>query len=192
LLDIREENIMQVIAIILVLMSLGTTIVPVGAAVYICRDDLSTLFVPPEVQQIIEGDISFFFADNSTDMDLSSFIMPTYVSSTVDEQTKTFTVTVNFTNPLNYDLTLNAINADALNQDGDELATIQLSAPVTILAGNAQLVTVSGQWNQTAEDYFNNQTNPDFTNITLSNIVIDVNGIIINNNQNIPLEGELR
>jgi hypothetical protein len=174
---------MQAVGIVLLLISIGTMAVPVGAVVYIYRDDLASLVIPPEIQGLIDG-----FADNSTsEGGLSGFIMPTYVSSSLDQQTKTFSITVNVTNFLNYSLSLNAINATVLNQNATELTSIHLSAPVTLIAGQWQLVTVSGQWTQAGEDYFNNQPDANFSNVTLSNVVFDINSIVISNNQSTPL-----
>jgi hypothetical protein len=179
---------MQAVGIVLLLISIGTMVVPVGAAVYICRDNLSSLVIPPEIQGLLDGNSSFLFADNATsDGGLSGLIIPTYVSSTVDMQTNTFSITVNVTNNLNYGLVLNAINATVLGQDGNEYAAIHLSAPVTIQGGQSELVTVSGQWTQAAQDYFNNHPDTTSANFTLTNIVFDVNSIVISNNQSTPL-----
>ncbi len=156
---------MQAVGIILLLISIGTTVGPVGAVVVMYRDNLPGLVVPPEINDIMSGNstilatnaVSDQGGDGTSDLGPMGFVMPTFVSATVDAPTKTFSVTVNVTDFLNYDLTLNTISATVENsQDGNELASIHLTnPPITILAGQSALVTVSGAWSQAAEDYYN-------------------------------------
>ena len=110
---------------------------------------------------------------------------PTFVSSQINIQARTFTVTVNFTNNFNYDLTLNALTATVeSSQDNYQLGTISLASPVSILAGQTSLITVSGIWTQDAENYVqNNFADASSINVNLANISIDVNGIVVQQTQ---------
>jgi hypothetical protein len=203
---------MQVVAVILLIISLGTTVGPVGAVVVMYRDNLPGLVIPPQVQELMNGNNSsivqtiFYNGDsgfnggtddtgNGTDeLSPMGFVMPTFVSASVDAATKTFSVTVNVTDFLRYDLTLYTINATVENtQTCQELATIHLlDSPITIPAGQYAFVTVAGEWTQAAEDYL--AANPNATSIpvTLTNAVINVSGFTVATGQpinigNIPL-----
>jgi hypothetical protein len=188
---------MQIVGVILLLISIGTTVGPVGAVVVMYSDDLTALVVPPEIEDIFSGN-STLLADNlyqtgSGDGDLGTmgFVMPTFVSATVDAPTRTFSVTVNVTNILNYDLTLNALNATVdLSQDSAELASIHLSSPVSIPAGQWSLVTVSGTWGEAAENYYFNNPGATSINVTLASATIDVNGIVVQMSEPIEI-GEI-
>jgi len=186
---------LQAIGVILLLISIGTVVGPVGAVVIIYRDNLSQLVIPPQIQDILNGNSSIIQDnsnsnnnDNSTsDSGSIGFITPTFVSAQIDTTSRTFTITVNVTNNFNYDLTLNALNATVeTSQDQTQLATINLSNPVTIYAGQTSLVTVSGTWMQTAENYLNDHAGATSIDVELINTTIDVNGITIQMNQ--PIE----
>ncbi len=169
---------MQVVGIILLLVSVGLVVGPVGAVVVIYQDDLSGLVIPPEIQNLMSGNGSFLLDGSNNGDGISGLLNPVFVSATADQASRTFTVTVNFTNNLNYDLTLNALNATAQdNQNHNQLATITLNnAPVAMPSGETTQVTVSGSWTQQAEQsYFEGQT----INVSLINVSINVNGIIV-------------
>jgi hypothetical protein len=147
-------------------------------------DDLTQIVIPPEIEGIFSGDSSLLapiLSGESGEGDFNiGLIMPKFVSSTFDVATRTFSVTVNVTNILNYDLTLNGLNATVeATQGGAELANVHLSNPVTIPAGDWSKVTVSGTWTQDAENYYYNNQNTSSINVTLSSAAIDVNGVVV-------------
>jgi hypothetical protein len=177
---------MQIVGVILLLISIGTTVGPVGTVVVMYSDDLTALVIPSEVEEIFIGD-SPLLADNIYESGIGDgnlgtmgFVMPKFVSATVDVTTRTFSVTVNATNILNYDLTLNALNATVVTtRGGAELASIHLSIPVTIPAGQWSMVVVSGTWGQAAEEYYINNPGATSINVTLASAGVDVNGIVV-------------
>jgi hypothetical protein len=189
---------LQAIAVILLLITIGTTVGPVGAVVIMYRDNLPGLVIPPQVQELMSGNTAILaqnvISDDSggnqgtADVDQMGFVMPTFVSATVDAAAKTFTVTVNVTDFLNYDLTLKTINATVVNSDdGNQLASIQLANPQIISAGKSALVTVSGEWTQAAEDYYTSHPDAESINVKLTDVAIDVNGITVQTSQPIDI-----
>ena len=170
---------MQLVGVILLLISIGTAVGPIGAVVVMNSDDLTQIVIPPEIEDILNGDSSLLAPNLSGEDDFNiGLIMPKFVSSTFDAAAQTFSVTVNVTNILNYDLTLNSLAATVVaTQDGAELASVHLSSPVTIPASEWSMVTVSGTWTQAAEDYYSNRASS--INVTLASAAIDVNGIVI-------------
>ncbi len=186
---------MQAVALILLLITIGTTVGPVGAVVIMYRDNLPALVIPPEVQELMNGNTAIL-ADNvinndssgGTDLDQVAFVMPKFVSATVDATTKTFTVTVNVTDFLNYDLTLKTISATVVNSDdNNQLASIHLTNPQTIPGGQSALVTVSGEWTQAAEDYYTSHPDVQSINVKLTNLAIDVNSITVQTSEPIDI-----
>jgi len=175
---------LQIVGVILLLISIGTTVGPIGAVVVMNSDDLTQVVIPQEIEDIFSGDSSLLapiLSGESGEGDFNiGLIMPKFVSSTFDVAAQTFSVTVNVTNILNYDLTLNSLDATVIaTQGGAELAAVQLSNPVTIPAGEWSMVTVSGTWTQTAEDYYNDNSSASSINVTLASAAIDVNGIVV-------------
>jgi hypothetical protein len=176
---------MQIIGVVLLLVSVGLFVGPVGAVVIIYRDDLGALVVPPEIQGALDGDTSFILNDNvnygsggdDPNSVLNNLVTPTFVSATVDEASNSFSVKVNVTNPLNYDLTLNTLSMEVQTPDSQQIATINIGNPITIVSGESAIVQVDGTWTQVGENYvLAHQQDPSIT-IGLANIVIDVNGI---------------
>ena len=183
---------MQIVGLILILISIGTAVGPISAVVVMYSDDLTQLVIPPEIEDILSGDSSLLAPILSGESGQGDFnmglIMPKFVSSTFDVATRTFSVTVNVTNILNYDLTLNSLNATVkTTQDGAEVAVVHLSNPVTIPAGKWSMVTVSGSWTQAAEDYYINNPGASSINVTLSSAALDVNGVVVQTSEPIVI-----
>ena len=182
---------MRLISVILFIISVGLIVGPVGAVVYTYREDLSGLVIPSQLKDLLQGDTSSFLNDANNDGDsfLGGLIEPVFVGSTVDSQTRTFTMTVNITNNFSYDLTLNSLSANVEStQNNYHLVTISLSEPVTMISGKASTVTVNGQWSQEAEALFlNNYSQEPSIDVALDNIIIDLNGIIVESTEPFPI-----
>ena len=122
------------------------------------------------------------------------FATPTLVNANIDNVSRTFTLTVNYTNNLAYDLTLNNFTADVqLSQDNYPLGSVSLTNPVNLPAGQASLITVSGFWTQDAENHISTSfPGASSVDVNLVDTTVNVNGIIIQQSQpisvgNIPL-----
>ena len=174
---------MQLIGVVLLLISVGLVVGPVGAVVYIYKDDLSGLIIPPEVKGLVNGDSSLFINDNSggdSDSSFGSFVQPEFVSANIDNSARTFSVTVNVTNSFTIDLTLNNLSTDVDTPDRQRITTVSLSNPYTIPPGESALVTVVGSWTQTGEAYFMDHYSTDESaDVVLVNTVVDVNGVSV-------------
>jgi hypothetical protein len=163
------------------------------------RDNLSGLVIPAQIQDLMNGESSLLaqnvITDDSIDDQIGTadlgpigFVMPKFVSATADAPSKTFSVTVNVTDFLNYDLTLNTISATVVNSDDEnKLASVYLANSQTIAAGQSALVTVSGKWTQAAEDYYYSHPDAESINVKLTDIAIDVNGITVQTSQPIDI-----
>jgi hypothetical protein len=186
---------MQKLSIILVLISIGTMVGPIAGAVILYRDNLSQLVVPPQINNLVNGNNSNSNSgNNNSNVGSGNFgvgesdggiTAPTLVSEQINLEAKTFTVTVNVTNSFNYDLTVNSLNATVeSSQDHYQLGTISLDSPITLVANQSSLVTVSGAWTQEAVDHVqNNFPGATSINVDLAYVTIDLNGIIIQQTQ---------
>jgi len=197
---------MHALSVVLLLISIGTIVGPIGAVAIIYRDNLVQLVVPPQINNLINGNNNVMQDngnnnnnnDNGNNGNNNSggggLINPVFVGAQIISEARAFTVTVNVTNSFSYDLTLNSINATVeSSQDNYQLGTISLTTPVTILANQTSAVTVSGAWTQDAENYvLNNSGGATSIDVNLVNTTVDVNGIVIQETQpinvgNIPL-----
>jgi hypothetical protein len=176
---------MQLVGVILLLISIGLVVGPVGAVIYVYKDDLSGLILPPEVKNIVNGDVSLFKSDISTidgenSSPFSSFVEPEFVSANIDKTARIFSVTVSITNSFETDLTLNHLNLDVETPDHQHVTTASLEKPLTIHPSESALATVVGSWTQSGESYFLNQYSSDEpASIVIVKAVVDVNGIAI-------------
>jgi hypothetical protein len=185
---------MQVIGVLLLLLSVGLVVAPVGAVVYIYKDDLTGLVVPPEIKGAINGDACFILNDNMASIDgygdgndpsavFNNFVTPTFVDANVDKNTNTFSFRVNVTNPLNYDLTLNELSTEVQSIQGETLASVTLPHPFTIVSGESTIVQVDGTWTQAGDTFITDHWYDSSITIALANIFVDVNGIQVERNQ---------
>ncbi len=179
-----------ILSIVLVLISIGTILGPVGAAVIIYRDDLTQLVITPQIRDIINGNSNLIpnanqpnngNSNNNDNSELDGLMNPVFVSAKVDEATNTFSITFNLTNPLSYDLTLNSFSANVeITQNQYPAGIISLSNPVTVIAGQTSQFAVSGSWTQDAQNYIvTNYPGTTSFEMYLSNALINVNGITI-------------
>ena len=176
---------LQILGVVLLLISVGTIVGPIGGVVIMYRDNLSQLVVPPQIKSIMNGNNNIL-QDNSNSNDDNSdsgggFITPVFVGAQINDEARIFTVTVNVTNKFGNDLTLNSINATVeSSQDSYQLGTISLSSPVTIPFGQTSQVIVAGIWTQDAENHIqNNFGDATSIDVKLVNTAIDVNGVIV-------------
>lgn len=178
---------MQVIGIILILISVGTVVGPVGAVAIIYRDDLSQLVITPQIRDIINGNSPIIPVNNNANngkgggSSLSGLMSPTLVSAQIDEAAHTFTGIFTITNTLNYDLTLNSFSANVeITQNHIQASSISLSNPVTVPAGETSQLAISGSWTQAAQDYIiNNYSSTASVEVFIVGAEVNVSGVVI-------------
>ena len=178
---------MQAIGIILLLISVGTIVGPVGATVIVYRDDLSQLVITPQIRDIMNGNSNIFPKDDNGnqngngDSGLGGLMSPTFISAQSDVATQTFSAVFSVTNSFNYDLTLNSFSANALvTQQQIPSGSISLANPVTVPAGQTSQFTLKGHWTQQVQDYITtNYPTSTSIDIFVKDVTINVNGIVV-------------
>jgi hypothetical protein len=190
---------MQAVSIVLFLISVGTILGPVGAVVITNTNDLTQLVIPPEIKDQFMGGNGPLGGGgdynnggngdngdnggNGTAATLSLGLLNVQlVQYTIDQTTNTFSITLSVTNNIGYDLTLNSLSATAVNyQTNAALASISLSNPAAIPKDSTSTVTVAGTWTPAGEALVTSGATT--VDLSLSNISIDVNGIIAQPNE---------
>ncbi len=170
---------MQLLGLVLILINVVAVAAPVGAVVVIYRDDLTQLVVPPEIEEITDSTLTAS----------QSFTLPQFVSSTYDVATKTVTVTFNFTNPFNLNMTINSVSADVqCNDHKFTLGHASLNNAVKLDFNETANLTVNFKWTQEAEAHFLAQhAGAKTININLINVGVDVSGITIETPQTVNI-----
>jgi hypothetical protein len=177
---------MQALGIVLLLISIGTVVGPVGAVVIMYRDNLAQLVVPPEINDIISGNSNLIpnsgsFSNQSGSSEEGQFILPVFVDAQVDNVSRTFSVTVDFTNSLGFNLTLKTLSAELqCVQHSYPLGTVETNGVIEIPANETTRITVSGSWTQDAENHFaTDHSGANGLDVSLVNAMINVNDIVV-------------
>jgi hypothetical protein len=177
---------LQAVGIILLLISIGTVVGPIGAVVIMYRDNLIEIVIPTQIVDLMNGNSSILQGNspviNSTgNSTLDSYLPPFSADFQIDNVSRTFIVTVNFTNLFNFDLTVNEVSAEVIcTQHSYPLGNVGLDGVVAATAGETAHMRLSGSWTDEARNHIHNE-HPDATSIeaSLINLSINVNGIVI-------------
>lgn len=184
---------MQLLGILLILINVGAIAGPLAGVVIVYRDNLGEMVVPPEVQEIVDDTMTVFTSgstssnpDDPSNLDepgTVSFELPQYMSSSYDPVARTITAMFNFTNPLNFTMTINAVSADVKCHAHSVLfGNAAITNAVEIPPMETRDITVVFAWTETAQTHFlaehasQTRINADLVNITvnLSGISIEI------------------
>jgi hypothetical protein len=189
----KRDNVkFQLVSIVLALISIGAILGPVGAVVIIYHNDFTQLVIPPQVRDLMNGNSSLIPTGNSDDQNSNShmggLMQPVFVSATSDPESHTFTGIFQVTNSFNYDLTLNSFDASVeFTSNQIPAGDVRLSSPVAVPAGQTTQLTISGHWTQQVQEYFTSNPSVKSVDVYVSNVKIDVNGIIIQSSDTIEV-----
>ncbi|MGF3522745.1 MAG: hypothetical protein ACQXXJ_06580 [Candidatus Bathyarchaeia archaeon] len=162
---------MQTLGLVLALINILAIAAPVATAVIVYSDNLPALIIPPEVNQLVEET-----AELGPQIQL-----PQLVNYTYDQTAKTVTVIFNFTNPLNLNVTVNALAANVVCNDHNfYLGHVGTSSPVELNKDTPAYITAAFSWTTEAENHFlTDHANEDNISISLEDIVVDISGITV-------------
>ena len=169
---------MQILGILLVLINITTVVGPITGVAIMYQDHMEELVIPPEMAQMINNTITI--GQQTT--------LAEVVGAEFDNESRTATLTVLFTNPLNYTLTLKSISADVVCALHDvTLGQIALSQEVELpAAGTTQAVLICN-WLESAESHFQAE-HPGATSIdvNLVGFTANINDITVQTDE--PIE----
>jgi hypothetical protein len=167
----------------LILITIVTALGPVAGILVIHRNNLLELVVPPNVTEILSG---AFLTDG--------FEPPGFVGSSYNAASRTVTLTFNFTNPFDFDMTINSMTANIeCAADGFLLGDAALQVKVSLPAGETAPITVAGTWTAAAIDHFQTvHPSAESVDVNLVGLVVDLAGIIVQVNEpvlvrNVPI-----
>ena len=146
-------------------------VVPIISVVYIYRENLQGLVLPPELKNIANGNYS-----------TSRFQPPTPAGQpTYDPTTNTFTFSFKFTNPLQNTISVENISTEVFCKDHRAfLSNITIDDPMTIAPDQTIIIKASGSWAQAALDHFetyHNGAEDDDINVSFQDLNVYVAGV---------------
>jgi len=178
---------MNTVKIALTLLTIAITVGPLVYVVFIYRDNLIGLVLPPQFanlgqnlgQNMSNGNLS----SSQFNITGSDFQMPQLVSAPqYNPDTGEFSLSLNVTNPLTNELSIDQLSVQIQSKDNNALVgNISIPQPINIQPGESSIINVTGIMPQ---DMFNqisgqNTGNIDVNNIILKNLNVVVGGIKI-------------
>jgi len=162
---------MQAAGVILVLINILTIAAPFAVVAITYQDNFSEVVVPPPVAQVM----------GETFPSGLEFSLPTFVDAAVDESSRTVTLTVNFTNPLNYNLTLKEVSADVVCRAHNvSLGHADVEGQMFVPAAKSVQVDIVYVWTYAAEAHFLAEHSGEMSvQVNLIDITVNVNDITL-------------
>ena len=159
------------VRLLLTLITLAIAVGPLAGVIIVYQNNLLGLIVPPELMKIMKG--NFVTGE--------SLQPPKFVGSQYDVTSRTATLTFNFTNPFDLDMTLKSMSAGVeCSVHKVPLGDSALEPPITSRAGETALITVLGTWTQDAINHFQTvHTGEKSIDVDLVGLTIDISGINI-------------
>lgn len=181
---------MNTVKIALTLLTIAITVGPLVYVVFIYRDNLIGLVLPPQFANLGQNLGQNMSNGNSSGNPLSSlnitgsnFQMPKLVSNPqYNPDTGEFSLSVNVTNPLTNELSIDQLSVQIQSKDNNTLVgNISIPQPINIQPGESSIINVTGIMPQ---DMFNqisgqNTGNIDLNNIILKNLDVNIGGVKI-------------
>ncbi|MFH0748848.1 MAG: hypothetical protein V1915_02865 [Candidatus Bathyarchaeota archaeon] len=179
-------------------------ILPLLFTVLAYQGNLIGLLVPPQIKDVMSGN-NQSMQEILPDLSNMSNLIPTFNNDFHFNSTEgTFGFSVNLKSPLKTPITFNSFSLTVTDENGTSLGTINLGNALTLVPGMSSTLpiegTVSPELVTLLQGYGINLTDPDFTpenleqigqdltNITFTNVNIDVGGISIHLDQLDPNE----
>ncbi|KON33175.1 hypothetical protein AC477_01845 [miscellaneous Crenarchaeota group-1 archaeon SG8-32-1] len=162
---------MQLLGLVLILLNVGAIATPIAGVVLLNSNDLSQIIIPTEFEEIISNTIC----------NGESIQLPQYIGSSYDQSSRTAQVIFNFSNPFEFDLTLNTVSANIVCLDHNfALGYAALDDTVLIKQEETQTIIMNFVWTISAENHFLSQhVNASAIDAKLVEITLDISGIII-------------
>ena len=180
LIDQKNGEIMlDKVRLILTVITIAINVVPVAGILLAYQNNLPGLVVPLGINKIAKDG---FITEEPLEP-------PVFVDSQYNFTSQTVTLTFQFTNPFNFDLTINSMSADIqCDAHNFPLGNATLNNPVNIRGSETAAITVLGTWTQDAINHFQTaHAGAQSIDVELVGLTINVNGINVQTNEHIKI-----
>ena len=168
---------MDKVKIALTVLTIAIMVGPLAVMVYIYRDNLLGLVLPPQVSNLVNMNNN----TNSTAL-ASNFHPPMPVGQPkYNPENRTYTFAFNFTNPLESNISVDSMSAGVIcKQHNVFLGNVSLDSPLRIAPNETAIIDISGGWTEEALNHFktyHSGPEDDDINVGLENLNVEVAGI---------------
>jgi hypothetical protein len=157
----------------LTLLTIVITIGPLLGVVYVYRDNLIGMVLPPStpgMSGITNSDLNMSALENLNP--IQPMGEPTY-----NQVTGALDYPFNFTNPLPNNVSIDALSADIFASDGTKLGTVAINNPINVAPGESAIVDIIGNMNPQLIQQYQDQLAQG--NISIKNLNVTVGGITL-------------
>ena len=171
---------MNKVKILLTLLTIAITVGPLIYVVLIYQDNLPGLVMPPQIQNLTNGDTSGV---------LSSQITPPTAAGNAqyNPDTGAFSYPINFTNPLTTQISIDQVSAQLKSKDDNALlGSINMDQPINIAPGQSAIINATGNISQDTLNQLNAQYQAgtlNLNNLELENVNVVVGGVTLHLDQ---------
>ena len=165
---------MNTVKIALTVLTIAIIIGPFLGVVYIYRDNLVGLVLPPNTPGMSSLTNSHL---NLNDLSSLASLQPIQPigSPTYNHTTGAFDYPFNLTNPLPDEISLDHLSADIISKDnGAKLGTVSINNPITVGPGESAVVNITGKIDPQLADQYKGQLSIDNFNVTVGGITLHV------------------
>ena len=168
---------MEKVRILIAVLTIAIMVGPLLCMVFIYRDNLLGLVIPPEFGGSTSNEELFNFEGiESIGSDIEA---PELVGSQYFPENDSYTLAFNFTNPISEEISVDSFSAGLFSKDGTFLGNVSLGSPLDVGPNASGLIDIAGGWSQDAIDYFSSHSASDTIDVTFKNIDAIVAGIEI-------------
>jgi hypothetical protein len=163
------------VRLILTAITIAINVVPIAGVLLMNQNNLLGLIIPPEINTIVNDVVA------PKEQLGESLGNVTFVDSHYDAASRMATLTFEFTNPLQFDMTVDSMSADVRCDEHDfPLGHAIINNPVAISAGETAEIDVAGTWTQDALQHFlKAHAGAKKIDVELTEISVTVNGVSI-------------
>lgn len=165
----------------LTVLSIMIIIAPILVEVYVYKDNLEGLILPPQIQNLMNGNNNGATSETQSELtSLPNFQMPQPVGDPqYNPTTGAFSFPFNFTNPLSAQLTVNELSAQVATEDGIPIGNVSIPQIINLAPGENAIITAVGNLDPAVVNQLTAQYQSGTLNIALNNVNIDLGGIHI-------------
>ena len=165
----------------LTLLSITIIVGPIAGLLYVYRDNVVGIILPPQVKSLLSGNGS---GGSQFSQDLSNFNSPQSGEQLqYNPDTGAISYPFNFTNPLTTQISFDQMSAEVVGGNGVPLGNVSIPA-TTIAPGANVIINATGNLNEnTVSQLAAQNSGASKLNISLENVNFDVGGVKVHINQ---------
>lgn len=164
----------------LTLLSIGIIVGPLAGVLYVYRDNVVGIILPPQLENMLTGKGS---AGSQFSQDLSNFKLPQSAGQLqYNPDTGAISYPFNFTNPLTTQISFDQMSAEVVGENGVPLGNVS-TQPTTIAPGANVTLDATGNLNNSTVSQLAQNSGVTNLNISLENVNVDVGGVKVHINQ---------